>query len=228
MERNAELQQWAEARANIYRFLNGLYSTPPTADTVGPMTEDEFAAYLEQLFAPSAGRMKRFLQGFTGDEKSYRALKLEYDALFRVPGDRYTRPYESVHREKQTIGGHSMDGPVRGAATRIVQNIYALAGATISNDFKELPDFIGLELEFMCFLCIQEAEAWKQDNAEMASRYRGWQQVFLDEHLTRWVEPFCQELYARAESDFFRGLAELTQEYVLRIAKHDRCVGDVS
>ncbi len=179
------------------------------------MAEDGFAAYLEQVFAQSAERMTRFLQDFTGAEEGYRALKLEYDALFRVPGDRYTRPYEAVHRHKRTGGKRTTGGLVWGPATVAVQKVYSQAGAAISEKFKELPDFIGLELEFMRFLCAQEAEAWERDDADTASRYRGWQQKFLSEHLAQWVEAFCQELAAQAESDFYRGLAEMTQEYVV-------------
>lgn len=214
MEGNAELQQWAEARANIYRFLSGLYNAPPTPEMVGLMAEGEFAGYLEQVFVQSAERMNRFLQDFTNDEEGYRALKLEYDALFRVPGERYTRPYEAVHRHKQTVGGRTTGGLVWGLATVAVQKIYSQAGAATSEKFKELPDFIGLELEFMHFLCAQETTTWERGDADTASRYRGWQQKFLSEHLAQWVGAFCQELVAQAESDFYRGLAEMTQEYV--------------
>ena len=216
MEDNTELQRGAEARANVYRFLSGLYNAPPTPDTVGAMAEGEFAQHLEHVFGQSAGRMKHFLREFAGDEASYRALKLEYDALFRVPGERYTRPYEAVHRDSQTVGGRPADGMVRGPATAAVQRFYSQAGAAISEEFKELPDFVGLELEFMRFLCVREAEGWEQGDVDVASRYRGWQQRFLSEHLARWVGDFCGELAARAESDFYRGLAEMTQEFVRR------------
>jgi TorA maturation chaperone TorD len=216
MERNVELQQWAEARANVYHFLSGLYNTPPTPEVVNQMAGGGFADYLEQVFAQSAERMGHFLQDFTDDEAGYRALKLEYDALFRVPGDRYTRPYEAVHRHKRTGGKRTTGGLVWGPATVAVQKVYSQAGAAISEKFKELPDFIGLELEFMRFLCAQEAEAWERDDADTASRYRGWQQKFLSEHLAQWVGAFCQEMAARAESDFYRGLAEMTQEYVVQ------------
>jgi TorA maturation chaperone TorD len=219
MEKIVELQQWAEARANGYDFLSELYNTPPTPELVNQMAEDEFAASLQEVFARSSERMRCFLRDFTGTEDSYRALKLEYDALFRVPGGRYTRPYEAVHGGKATQDGKAAGSLVRGPTTTAVQNMYRQAGAAISEEFKELPDFIGLELEFMSFLCTQEAEAWEQGDADAASRYRGWQQKFLSEHLAQWMGSFCQELATRAKSDFYRGLAEMTQGFVERDAE---------
>lgn len=151
-----------------------------------------------------------------GDEAAQeQALRLEYDALFRVPGPRYTRPYESVYRERRNIGGQVVYGLVWGEATAAVKDLYTRAGAEVTDEIRELPDFIGLELAFMAFLCQQENRAWEQGDRDLARRYLELQREFLADHLSRWAGDFCQEMRAKAETGFYAGLAEMTGEYVL-------------
>jgi len=200
-------RQVSQARANVYRFLASLYNTPPSRELLARMKGEGFADHLRVVFGPKADSLIGYLEGFGADEGDWEALRLEYDALFRVPGPRYVRPYEAVYRDKR--------GLVWGKPTVAVKGLYRRAGADISEDFMELPDFIGLELEFMGFLCSREGEAWQEGDEDSALKYLALQREFLEGHLGQWVAEFCQEMLEKAESGFYRGLAEMTREYVL-------------
>jgi len=214
MPDTTDYRDLAQARANVYSFLSTLYMSPPTAGLLPRLSQPDFIAHLRDLFGEVVELMENALA--QGDEASREQnLRLEYDALFRVPGPRYTRPYESVYRDRQLIGGQVVYGLVWGEATTAVKAMYAKAGVALAEETQELPDFIGLELGFMAFLCQQEGMAWERGDRDLARRYLELQREFLADHLSRWVSDFCQEMRAKAETGFYAGVAGMTREYVL-------------
>lgn len=212
----SDLGQVAEARANIYRFLAQLYSAPPTAELLTWMAGEDFKQHVETVFGTAGAALIGALAGPLNPE----AVRLEYDALFRVPGERYLCPYESVYRGRRVVKGRVVDGTVWGSATAEVERLYALAGARPAQKAGELPDFIGLELLFMAYLCDQEAEAWAAGNRDLAGRYLALQRDFLVNHLSRWADGLCDEIVAKAELDFYVGLARLTQAFLAADCAH--------
>jgi TorA maturation chaperone TorD len=205
-----ERKEIAEARAGVYRFLAQLYGRPPTAELLSTLAESDFQQHLGTVFREAAQPLLDAVAAGLDLE----ALQLEYDALFRVPGDRYLRPYESVYRGRRMVDGRVVDGAVWGPWTEQVQHLYAQAGAELAREAGELPDFIGAELEFMVFLCEREAEAWAAGEAEQAQKFAVLQRRFLIEHLSRWVDALCDEMRAMASSDFYRSLAEMTRAFI--------------
>lgn len=202
--------EWAQARGDVYAFLACLFNQPPTEELLAQLAGEGESDPLTTVFGPGEGvaLMRRALAG--GISKTLlRTLKLKFDALFRVPGQRYTTPYESVYR-----GGRARERLVRGEATAAVQHFYARAGADVSSDFGDLPDYIGLELAFMRHLCTQEASAWERDEADAARQWAAMEQEFLQDHLTQWVDDFGSRLAANTRSDFYRGVAELMPAFV--------------
>lgn len=200
-----------EARAGVYRFLAQLYSRPPTPELMEKVAEAEFQHYLREVFGEAA---QSFLDAVAACPH-LEALRLEYDALFRVPGDRYLCPYESAYRGRRVVDGRVVYGPVWGPWARRVQNLYGQAGAELVREGGELPDFIGVEFEFMHFLCTREAEAWATAEPWRAEQYRSLQKEFLVEHLSRWVDSLADEMVVRAELGFYAALAELTKAFLV-------------
>lgn len=208
--RLAEQCELAKARAGVYRFLTRLYSDQPTAELLSIIVQPDFQQHLETVFGNAAQPLlNAVVMG-----PNLEALRLEYDAFFRVPGDRYLRPYESVYRGRQVVNGQIVDGPVWGPWTEKVQRLYAQAGAELAREAGELPDFIGVELDFMAFLCEREAEAWAASDGKRAQRFQVLQREFLSEHLSRWVDELCDEMRALARSGFYVGLAEMTRAFI--------------
>lgn len=105
-------------------------------------------------------------------------LQKEHSRLFIGPFNLLAPPYESYHRNK---------GVVMGESSKQVEQIYAKTGMEVSPDFKDAPDHIVLEAEFMSRICESEINAWSANHADEANYYRKLQMFFLKEHLLTWV-----------------------------------------
>jgi TorA maturation chaperone TorD len=90
---------------------------------------------------------------------------------------------------------------------------------------KELPTHIGVELSYMNFLCERQAAAIgdeegqalpdeKKRAAADSGRYRELQIKFLDEHLNAWFPQLSRSIQANAKSNFYRGLARITEAFL--------------
>jgi len=205
----------AGARASVYQFLHGFFSGPPSAELIRQLQGEEILTHLRSVFGASDKTFITYLKALpSGESPAIKALRLEFDALFRVPGPAYATPYESVYCD----GVGQSKGPVWGPSTGAVKWFYEQMGAGLTQDYPELPDYIGAELDFMRFLCAQEAEVWAEGDSESAARYLHAQNQFLNEHLGRWIEPFAEVMKANAQSGFYRGLAEMTCDFVTQDA----------
>ena len=91
--------------------------------------------------------------------------------------------------------------------------LYEEGGFDIAEDFRELPDHIAAELEFLYLLLFREARGADA----MASRSDGGDgrgssgSGSSDEHLGRWVGPFTEAVERTRAQAFYRELATLTE-----------------
>jgi TorA maturation chaperone TorD len=99
-------------------------------------------------------------------------------------------------------------------STMAVEQLYQEGGFEIDEDFRELPDHIAAELEFLYLLIYRENEARRNDDSQALTAIAGLRQRFLDQHLGSWVGPFTAAVRAGAQSGFYRELAELTDRFV--------------
>lgn len=138
--------------------------------------------------------------------KDLEELSLEYNRLFVGPYRLVAPPYESVYR-----GGEEQ---VMAACAVQVEKLYREEGLEISSDFKDLPDHIVAELQFMGFLCLKEAQAANQGNEAEALKYIEKQNLFLREHLRQWIEEFSLRLTSGSKSPFYSSLGKLASLFV--------------
>jgi len=193
----------AAARADLCRFLAACYYQP------GPEFAEEkvFDSMLE-----AAARLHPDLEAHAcrlGEEFSRAGpenLLLDYTRLFLGPVHIVAKPYGSVwiDREKTLMQDSTM----------AVLELYQEGGFEMDESFRELPDHIAAELEFLYLLIFQENQARVAGDSEALSATIGLRQHFLDRHLGRWVGPFTAAVRAGAQSDFYRELAELTDRFV--------------
>ena len=144
-------------------------------------------------------------------------------ALFAVPTGRYVTPFEDVY-QGETADGSRIGGPLLGDRAVAAKIMYRTAGAEIDKACKKLPTHIGVELSFMTFLCEREAAALdyvaearcseEQSKPTVTNSYRHTQMRFLQEHLNDWFPQLNQVIQAKAKTPFYRGLAQLTKEYL--------------
>lgn len=205
---------WARARGNMYKFLSAAFLEPPGKALVASLLADGFIEEMEEVFGAAAvDDLRRFVGGFQGD---YESLEQEFQDLFMVPLGRYVTPYEAVYRDERKVGDDRVQGLMMGPSTLAVKQLYREAGAAVSEDFKDLPDHVGLELACMEFLCEREARAWEEQDLDNVQRIRDFQKRLLHEHLLLWVPALCGRIRENATGPLYRGIAGLTERYLRR------------
>ena len=133
-------------------------------------------------------------------------LKVDYSQLFVGPYCVLAPPYGSVYLEDQRR--------VMGDSTMDVQKRYAEAGLTIAEIFKDNPDHIQAELEFMYFLIFKEIEAIQEGSFETVASFLLKQRSFLQDHISVWVKDFAQKIEQHAQTNFYKGLAMATLTFI--------------
>lgn len=223
----------AAQRAELYRFFSTVFSRPPMRALAQSVFDGTLAVALHRAFGSGAD------QPLLTEEEScadavHVTLEAEYMALLAVPGPRYVPPYESVYIDSLEGTGCGGEGALEprpayrrgllwGPSTADVSRLYGEAGLALSPQHPDVPDHLGLELEFMARLCDREAEAWASGDWEEAARWRGRQGRFLNGHLRRWAPDFCERLSAMAAHPFYPTVACLMAHFVLDEDDHLLC-----
>ena len=134
-------------------------------------------------------------------------LAKEFAYLFLAPGEHRVQPYESVYRcPSRLLKGQPYD--------EVVQELREM-GLGIKKECRELEDHIALEMEFMEVLCRETIQACEEGDKTRVGFLLDKQQTFLRKHLLKWVPQFCKRLCEEAKSSFFKGIALVTEAFVL-------------
>ncbi len=193
-------------REGTYRFFANLCLKPPS-DSLVDMIRD--GSILSALQENGRGRADlRWLPEFVEQAERITNIKdeleAEHAALFVLPSG--VLPHEAVYldREKR-LGGRITVG---------VRQFYENAGAAVLDDCIEMPDHIGMELEFMGFLCAMEKKL--RENADQSSLRTciKFQKTFLEEHLSKWAYQCCEEITGHATYGFYKAIAHFIMEFL--------------
>jgi putative dimethyl sulfoxide reductase chaperone len=143
------------------------------------------------------------------------SLLVDWTRLFRglQPGYGPKPPYEGVY-----LGENENDFK----ALERVARFYIKHGVTPAENAGNRPDYIGLELDFLCYLCEQQAEAWEKGDEGQAFNFQLAEHEFLKDHLGRWGAIFCARVIEEARTDFYRGFAHLTKGIIEEMANTPR------
>ncbi len=131
---------------------------------------------------------------------------MEHARLFIGPYSLLAPPYGSVYleSERKIMGNSTMD----------VINRYRQSGLIVAEDFKDAPDHIAAELEFMHFLIFKAMEAANQGDVNGIVTGLLNQQSFLEQHLGAWVHEFAGNVVENAKTPFYRNLARATEVFI--------------
>jgi putative dimethyl sulfoxide reductase chaperone len=196
--------QWEEARRALYGFFSQAFIRGPSQQFLKAMISDEGTANLRGIF-PDAAYQQELAQVQLDTREGRLTLEeavLDFEALFRVPGSRYLSPYESVYRSKTASGWGCLCGP----ETAAVERLYLKEGLGPSVEFAELPDHVGVELEFMAFLGLKVVEAMQAGDTATAQDYHHQQYCFFMDHVTPWVGLLAERLTSQAQTSLYRFL----------------------
>jgi len=191
------------ARENLSRLLAACYYQPGP-EFAEEQLFDSMLAAATRIHPALAAYAKRLGEDFSAE--GYQALLLDYTRLFLGPNHIIAKPYGSVWLE----GGNT----VMGESTMAVQALYQEGGFDMSEEFREVPDHVAVELEFLYLLIYRENEAQRNGEAEALREKAALRKRFLDEHLGRWIGPFTAAMRDGAQSGYYRQLAELTGRYI--------------
>jgi len=189
-------------RLEAYRLLADGYHRPE------PSLQDglaKLATCMEQVCREASKYINSLqvdMAGLAGPEN----LEIDYARLFVGPFNLLAPPYGSVYLEGER--------QVMGASTADVQKRYQAAGLEVANGFKDAPDHIAAELEFMHFLIFKAMEAANQGDVNGLVTCLLNQQSFLNVHLGVWVHEFAGHVVDHAKTSFYRNLARATEAFI--------------
>jgi len=203
-----------EWRGHLYALLGLLYYREPTRGGIERLAahdpfslpdslrmDDRINGALRML----SGSLQPLVRGVS--DRDLEQLQGDHFQLFTGSGIPSAPPWESFYRteERLTVSSHTLE----------VRAFYERFGLVSERKEREPEDHIGLELEFMACLCDRHGECLRKGDVGEAAVTVQAQKDFLDEHLLRWVSRFCEEVDRCAWTDFFRGMAQLTEGFVV-------------
>lgn len=194
--------QLESARADAARLLAACYYEPEPAFEEESLFEalSTAARSLDPAFGAEA-------EGLAADfaAEPLEELLRDYTRLFLGPIETLAPPYGSVW----------LSGPrsLMDDSTLAVQALYEEAGYELAEDFRELPDHVAAELEFLYALSFRVSRALANGADEgqaQATVSRNLRQRLLAEHLSRWLPPFAAAIERGAATAFYRRVGRLT------------------
>ncbi|MEW6714429.1 MAG: molecular chaperone TorD family protein [Nitrospirota bacterium] len=202
---NAEITITAGERAETYRFFAGLCLKPPSENLISMIRDRSIITELKiEKDCRGYDEMLSFVNEAAEMHDLQNELEAEHAALFTLPSG--VIPHEGVFLDKEMRLG--------GKVTVSVRQYYEKAGAEILNECIEMPDHLGIELEFMSFLCRMEAELRMKKDFSALQRCLELQAGFLEEHLLKWASQCCEKIMAKTSCGFYRAIAYLIMEYL--------------
>jgi len=103
---------------------------------------------------------------------------------------------------------------VMGDSTMEVIKLYEEHGLSMDSEFRNLPDHITVEMEFMYYLIFKETEALEKSQWDAALDYIKTQGLFFDGFLRKWVNPFCDKIKEGTDNEFYTNLADCVSAFI--------------
>lgn len=192
----------ATACEDLCRFLSACFYEPCA----------EFAE--ENLFGSMLTAATRIHPGLAEDARrlgtafaaqDLQTLLVDYTRLFLGPVQAFAQPYGSCWLKSSANADDK---------SLAVLDLYQAGGFEIAEDFRELPDQVAVELEFLYLLTFTRNEARRTGKMGDVSAVESLERQFLSEHLGAWIGPFAAAVKSGAETAFYRELAGMTEHFV--------------
>ena len=193
----------AGAREDLCRFLAACYYEP-TEDFSEERLFDSMVVAAERIHPDFAKSARKLGAAFVAQDMQ--SLLIDYTRLFLGPVQALAMPYGS-----RWLTG---DQKLMQDSTMAVLEIYEQGGFDVDADFRDLPDHVAVELEFLYLLIYTQNDAQSCGKMDDCLAAQLLERRFFGEHLGAWIDPFTEAVKAGAETAFYRELADLTQRFV--------------
>ena len=198
----------ALARAQAYGLLARAFGRPDAwfeADVVDGSFGDALAEALAALGHQDLAAAATATSGVPAAP-----LATEFARLFNPSLHANCPPYGTEY-----TGSHVF---MRAQQLADVAGFYRAFGLRVAAGFRERPDHIATELEFMQVLALKEARALARRERAHAGICRRAQARFLQEQLGRWLAPYTAKLAAQDGEGFYARVAGLARDFVAKEA----------
>ncbi len=167
------------SRMKAFRLLSDCYFIPEPALS---KTLEKLELNMADVCEAAAESIRKMVKQFK-DAANLEQIRVDFAKLFVGPYTLLAAPYGSVYldSERKMMGDSTLD----------VRSRYHDAGLDTAKNFKDAPDHISAELEFMYFLIFKEIEAFAGSDIETAMGFIQQQKSFLEDHLLAWVPEFA-------------------------------------
>jgi TorA maturation chaperone TorD len=193
-----------ESRLKTYGFFQTYFISIPDIDLVREIATEKFVHFLDACCGTGNINFKRgcaCIKTYCSDIESrnpddvLNELSVDRTRLLRGTYDKKLKPpYESLYIPCFSAGD---------VITSLTVD-YRKAGILPDEDTGEMPDYIGIELDFMCQLCIREMNKWLNDGNTVD--ILNLELDFLVNHSGRWLPDYCSQAGSEAATDFYRGV----------------------
>ena len=203
-------------RVGLYSFLSTIYSKELTKETLEEIQEKHIlwlrlaniSKDQDSELAEAFGTLGQFASSLKTESLDKLKLQLdgEYAGLFLGSGLPSPRPLESVYTSREHLAVQK--------ASDDVSRAYQSAGIDKISEFSEPEDHISTELQFMAYLSYKTREALGNSKLTEANKYLEMQRDFLNDHLTKWVPMLVVDILKKADRQFYKAIAKITEGYV--------------
>lgn len=200
----SELATNLKTKENCFRLLSACFYEPQKNLFLEENLFENLTESLKQVCPEAAvfsHDMEKGIQGYSEED-----LRVEYAKLFVGPFELLAPPYGSVYIDD--------GGRVMGDSTMQVIEIYQKEGLSKNDDFKDLPDHIAVEMEFMSYLIFKERDALISCNPDTAREYANKQKAFLHNIIQPWVSQFCSKIREGTENRYYQSLAGCLSTFI--------------
>jgi putative dimethyl sulfoxide reductase chaperone len=188
------------ARIELVDFLIEALWNPPSEEFVGELLSGEIRTpeSVDETLDAGFGKLRSFIEENEGRpiEEVRTELKREYTRVFVGPRPPVTA-HETYYREEMNYLG-------RGKSE--IEASYGAAGWSPPEDYPEEADFVAVELAFLRWLIERQRRG--------AEEAFGYERVFLEEHLTRWIDDCAGDVVEYADGEFYEAVGHLLEGVV--------------
>ena len=202
---------YEKRRGDCFRLLAVCFYKPHKEVFLQEKVFQNLTSLLEQVCPDAAlfsNRMEESILKYSEEE-----LSVEYSKLFVGPFELKAPPYGSVYLDPGRR--------VMGDSTIEVIRMYQEAGLAIDENFKELPDHIAVELEFMYFLTYAKVNALENSESDRARSFQETRNIFLHKYLRKWVPDFCHKINTNTDNAFYVALADSLSTFLSQLIESE-------
>lgn len=192
-------------RTYMYKSLSELYKGKPSEQLLNSINTEGFRG-LGDTVGEELGLIKGghklicdFLEEFKDTKEIMKLLHTEYGKILQGTKLSLQRNY---------------DAPENKDVLKSLTKFYEKEKWTPPKDHPKEPDHISVQCEFMFHLCSEIRKAILERKADAVHENLKVQRDFLYKHVYNWVPKFCDELRKRAETTFYKGVADLTKGFI--------------